>query len=234
MLASTVPRLTTYVRIPGCMSESWTCQAICFDANTGCRNSDCDSCDGCIGGARLFCLDCTNKNSEVYDPLDLCSRPECVAARVTNREDLEGVHEPNHKLVKVRTVVLERQDGRLYTAAIKAVTRVEKICKQIARAEASKKLETESNGKMSKPEPTSDHFDDGPSTQGGAEDAPEATGVEDASEGSESGDGTASDTSEASQQTPEIPSGELPTCGSCKGSLSFPFWYCIFCQGQSP
>jgi len=142
------------------------------------------------------------------------------------------VHEPNHKLVKVRTVVLERQDGRLYTAAIKAVTRVEKICKQIA--EASKKLETESNGKMSKAEPTSDHFDDGPSTQDGAEGAPEATGVEDASKESESADGTASDTSEASQQTPEIPSGALPTCGSCKGSLSFPFWYCIFCQGQSP
>lgn len=199
-----------------------------YDANTGCRNSYCDSCDGCIGGARLFCLDCANKNSEVYDPLDLCSRPECISARVTNREDLEGVHEPNHKLVKVRTVVLERQDGRLYTAAIKAVTRVEKICKQIAEAlaEASKKLETESNGKLSKAQPTSDHFDDGPSIEDGAEGSPEATGVEE--NASESGDGTVSDTSEA-----EIPSGELPTCGNCKGSLSFPFWYCIFCQGQS-
>jgi hypothetical protein len=26
---------------------------------------------------------------------------------------------------------------------------------------------------------------------------------------------------------------DLPTCGKCKGSLSFPFWYCIFCKGQS-
>jgi hypothetical protein len=24
---------------------------------------------------------------------------------------------------------------------------------------------------------------------------------------------------------------DLPTCGNCKGSLSFPFWYCTFCEG---
>jgi len=24
--------------------------------------------------------------------------------------------------------------------------------------------------------------------------------------------------------------GDLPTCGKCNGSLSFPFWYCIFCE----
>jgi hypothetical protein len=28
---------------------------------------------------------------------------------------------------------------------------------------------------------------------------------------------------------------DLPTCGKCKGSLSFPFWYyCIFCEGRFP
>ena len=26
----------------------------------------------------------------------------------------------------------------------------------------------------------------------------------------------------------------LPSSGKCKHSLSFPFWYCIFCKGQSP
>jgi hypothetical protein len=25
--------------------------------------------------------------------------------------------------------------------------------------------------------------------------------------------------------------GDLPTCGACNGSLSFPLWYCIFCEG---
>ena len=236
MLASTVPRSTAYVRIPGCMSESWTCSAIDPDvtANTGCRNVWCDSCDGCIGGARLFCLDCANKNSELYDSLDLCSRPECIATRVTNREDLEGAHEPNHRLVKVRTVVLGRQHGRVHTAATKAFARVKNICKQIA--EASEEPETKSNEKIaSNAEPTSDHLDDGPPTQAGVEGAPEAsqtTGVEDTSEESESGDEAASDTSESSQQSLEIPSGELSACGNCKGSLSFPFWYCIFCQGQ--
>jgi hypothetical protein len=24
----------------------------------------------------------------------------------------------------------------------------------------------------------------------------------------------------------------LPNCGNCKGPLSFPFWYCIFCEGE--
>jgi hypothetical protein len=23
----------------------------------------------------------------------------------------------------------------------------------------------------------------------------------------------------------------LPACGKCEGRLSFPFWYCIFCEG---
>jgi len=35
----------------------------------------------------------------------------------------------------------------------------------------------------------------------------------------------------ASESQPQ--KGDLPTCGKCDGSLSFPFWYCIFCEGQS-
>jgi hypothetical protein len=31
----------------------------------------------------------------------------------------------------------------------------------------------------------------------------------------------------------QSPEQGLPTCGKCKGSLSFPFWYCIFCEGRS-
>jgi hypothetical protein len=27
---------------------------------------------------------------------------------------------------------------------------------------------------------------------------------------------------------------DLPTCGKCTGHLSFPFWYCIFCEGRFP
>jgi len=117
-----------------------------FYVDAGYRNAWCDSCNGCIGGARLFCLDCANKSTEVYDALDLCSRPECIAARVTNREDLEGVHEPNHKLVKVRTVVLKRQHGRVHTAARKAFGHVERVCMQIA--EASNQRETGLNKRL--------------------------------------------------------------------------------------
>jgi hypothetical protein len=31
----------------------------------------------------------------------------------------------------------------------------------------------------------------------------------------------------------QLQNGELPVCGKCSGSLSFPFWYCILCEGQS-
>ena len=35
----------------------------------------------------------------------------------------------------------------------------------------------------------------------------------------------------ATQAQPQ--NGDLPTCGKCHGSLSFPFWCCILCEGQS-
>jgi hypothetical protein len=215
------------------MCESWTWQEIDSDANTGtgCR-AWCSSCDGYIGGIRLFCLDCVNKNSEDYEPLDLCSAPECIAARITDREDLEGAHEPNHRLVKVRIAVLARQHGRVHTAATKAFVRVEDFCKQIV--EVIEKSDTESNAKSaSNSEPTVDHLDNVPPTEDVTEDVPGVTGVEDTSEMSEDEiDETASDSSEDSLPSPRISSGELPTCGNCKGSLSFPFWYCIFCKGR--
>jgi hypothetical protein len=219
----------------------------CTDTITVYRNAWCDSCGGCIAGARLFCLDCVNKNTEVHAALDLCS--ECIAARVTDREDLEKPHEPNHKLVKARTAVLQRQHGRAYTAAKKAFDRVEKVCKRIA--EASKQPETGPNEKnaTSNSESTGDNVGDRPPTSDDTERVPDDASVEDASE--EAGDGDASgeagdedtsgeagdeageiDGTSSDQSELELESGELPTCGKCKGKLSFPFWYCIFCEGQ--
>ncbi|KAI9464116.1 hypothetical protein BJY52DRAFT_1166045 [Lactarius psammicola] len=83
-------------------------------------NAFCDWCGGAIGGARLFCLDCDNKDTEAFEALDLCCAPECMTARITRRQDLKIPHEPSHKLVKVRTVVLYRQHGRVHTAALAA------------------------------------------------------------------------------------------------------------------
>jgi hypothetical protein len=55
-----------------------------------------------------------------------------VYRRAYNKhQDLEGAHEPNHKVVKVRTAVLERQHGRAHTAAHKAFERVEPRCKKM-------------------------------------------------------------------------------------------------------
>lgn len=142
----------------------------------------------------MFCLDCANKNTEAYNALDLCSAQECISARVTNRQDLEGAHEPSHKLVKVRTAVLKRQHGRAHTAAEKAFERVEPFCRKIS--EISQFPETERaavNGK------------------------------------SAHGSKSLKDTTQ--EPSPQI-RGKLPVCGNCEGALSFPFWYCIFCEGQ--
>jgi hypothetical protein len=32
---------------------------------------------------------------------------------------------------------------------------------------------------------------------------------------------------------PQVQHQDLPTCSKCNGHLSFPFWYCIFCEGRS-
>ncbi|KAF8477646.1 hypothetical protein DFH94DRAFT_671862 [Russula ochroleuca] len=140
------------------------------------ENAECDSCGGCIGGPRLFCLDCTIKTTEFYNTLDLCCTPKCVCARVT-RQDLEGAHEPSHRLVKARTNVLTRSHGRVHAAARDAFERVGETCRKIA--EFSLHLE-------------------------------EKTGSD--------------------EQKTTIRDESLPACGKCKGRLSFPFWYCIFCE----
>jgi len=52
-------------------------------------------------------------------------------------------------------------------------------------------------------------------------------------------DTRASDEAETEDKENKIPQttaqaqgqdGDLPTCGACNGSLSFPLWYCIFCE----
>ncbi|KAH9995914.1 hypothetical protein BJV74DRAFT_883811 [Russula compacta] len=95
------------------------------------RDVDCDSCDGPIGGPRLFCLDCASTNTGSYNSLDLCCAPECAGARVT-REDLTSAHEPYHRLVKARTTVLIRNQGRAHTAACEAFERAKGLCIKIA------------------------------------------------------------------------------------------------------
>lgn len=111
MLTSTIRKLITYVRTPAFMSEYRIPQALVYNANTDRRNATCDSCDGQIGGPRLYCLDCYVKSTELYNTLDLCCAPQCASARVT-RDDLEGAHEPSHRLVKARATVLTRSHGR--------------------------------------------------------------------------------------------------------------------------
>jgi hypothetical protein len=174
------------------------------------RNCLCDFCRGPIGGVRLFCLDCANKDTELHNPLDICGDPQCISQRITRRQDLESPHEPNHKLVKVRTTVLKRQYGRVYTAARKAFERVEGLCKKIAEfSEQSQETRSDTGG----PD-TTIALSVGVTSQ-------------------KPGDEALQDTTQGPGSSSQPKVSDLPTCGKCKGHLSFPCWYCIVCEGQS-
>jgi hypothetical protein len=224
MAASTIRRLITYARTHGFTSECRILQVPFPNANTDRRNAECDSCGGRIGGPRLYCLDCATKSTELYDSLDLCCAPKCVGARITHRQDLESAHEPSHRLVKFRTTVLTRSSGRVWTAACGAFERVGGTCGKIAELGSHideetgpDEQKTSSFGPASTEMPTEgDELDSVPSppddTKGGAE---------------------LEDKNKRDARQDQVKEESLPTCGKCKGRLSFPFWYCIFCEGWS-
>jgi hypothetical protein len=219
-----------------------------------------------------------------------------MEARVTHRQNIDGPHEPYHRLVKLRTAVLTHHFGRTYRLACGAFERVEEFCARIAGAcrEPQEEKETEKDAQAtSAPELTTAsegvEQDDVPAAADDTKDRPEAEpttttemsaksdksddvptaaddGVRDGteaeptvaevpSEGDKADDVPAaadgpknetdseaqdkegkevvSQDSDASPAQAQPQNGDLPTCGNCSGSLSFPFWYCIFCEGQS-
>ena len=224
MRVSTVPKLTTYVHTLGFTSEYFKPQPRFPISEAKHRNAWCDSCEGRIGGPRLLCLDCSSKNTEMYDSVDLCCASQCVDARITKREDLESAHEPSHRLFKVRTPVLTRNEGRAITGACEAFQRVRELCTKIAASSSQPHKMAGLYGQQTpSSEPTltethakGDNLDDNRSaldcSKGGAE--MEVKPAPDAVQGQASDQG-------------------FPTCGKCESGLFFPFWYCIFCEGAS-
>ena len=89
----------------------------------------------------------------------------------------------------------------------------------------------------------SDKSDDIPTATDGARDGTEAEltvtekpdDVPAAADGSKDETETKDEEGNVSQSATQAQpqTGDLPTCGKCNGSLSFPFWYCMFCEGQS-
>ena len=148
-------------------------------------------------------------------------------ARITDRQDLKLPHEPNHRLVKVRTVVLERQFGRVNTAALAAFERAKTFRAKIAGSNyqlgEEDKKEVASQY-MKNPEETPSKPGEGQPDD--APDAPDDTTVE-AKHGKVS-QGLRDEIPQGGTQPRECDS---PSCGKCKGRLSFPCWYCIYCEG---
>jgi hypothetical protein len=195
----------------------------------------CDQCWGRIGGARLICLDCEPKDIGTFKTLDLCCTPECRAVRVTCREDLKTAHEPSHRLLKIRTVVLERQFGRAHAAALAAFERVQTFCAKIAESyrgleeKGKERKVTDLNSEdpsNSKPtlEKTRSEQDDGK-----LGDYLDVTTVEVNDAEATSPDLSDDDSQGSTQPREDGP----PSCGKCMGHLSFPCWYCTKCEGQS-
>ncbi|KAN0140973.1 hypothetical protein V8E53_001417 [Lactarius tabidus] len=181
-------------------------------------NAWCNRCCGRIGGARLFCLDCDHKNTEIFEALDLCCAQECMNARITDRQDLKVAHEPSHRLVKVRTVVLERQFGRVHTAALVAFERVRTLCAKIAESH-QRFVEDDMKGEVA-----------GPATRNQSNREP--TPKETPAESVEDKDGGASKgpRDENPQDAKQPQDSDLLSCNECGGRLSFPCWYCVYCK----
>jgi len=135
--------------------------------------------------------------------------------RVYHSAKASRVHmNQTHRLVKFRTYVSLRNYGWVYRRACEAFERAREFLMMIA--ESSPHLHgAEPHGRK----PSS--F--GPiSTETAVQsDQPDDICTEG---GSETKDKTTPDV--AQDQGP-------PTCGQCKGGLSFPIWYCIFCEGRS-
>jgi len=178
----------------------------------------CDSCNGRIGGPRLACLDCA-KGRDMCNTVDLCCAPQCVGARITYiEEDSKTVHEPNHRMVKLHSSVLTRNYGRTHTAASRAFQCVEETRRKIAELAfeetGSDELKASSIGPTSTKMPTkSDKSNDVPNPPDGTKGGAKVEGK----------------TARDARQN-QVQAESLPTCGKCEGRLSFPFWYCIFCE----
>ncbi|KAI9464114.1 hypothetical protein BJY52DRAFT_887425 [Lactarius psammicola] len=191
----------------------------------------CDWCGNLICGSRLFCLDCNQRYMETFSPLDLCYARECMAARITHRQDLVFPHEPSHRLLKVQTVVLQHQFGGARNAALAAFERVQTLCTKIAESsrrfvEKDKKGEvTDPNVKNpSTPEPPPDEIPFEPD-DGRPVDAPDGATIE-AKDDEATSQGSKDENSQDGTQPQD---SDSPSCGKCKGYLSFPCWYCIYC-----
>ena len=207
-----------------------------FAGNTDRRNAWCAWCRGRIGGARLFCLDCDNKDTETFETLDLCCAQECINARITDRQDLKLPHEPSHRLVKVRTVVLERQLGRVNTAALEAFERAKTLCAKIAASnqrlveEDKNEVASQDTKNQSGPEPSPKEILSEPG-EGQLDDAPDYP--DDSTVEAKNDEVSQGPKDEIAQNGTQPQESDSPSCGKCKGRLSFPCWYCIYCKGQS-
>jgi len=160
-----------------------------------------------------------------------------MAARITHRQDLKVPHEPSHRLVKVRAVVLRRQLGRIHTAALAAFERVQALCAKIAEP-SQRLMEKDEDGEVtspyketpSSPEPTPEETPSEPDN-GQPDDTPDAP--DDPTAEAEDGDGTSQGSKDENPQDGTQPQdSDSPSCTKCEGRLSFPCWYCIYCEGQ--
>ncbi|KAI0061177.1 hypothetical protein BV25DRAFT_1806058 [Artomyces pyxidatus] len=178
------------------------------------ENAFCDSCGGRIGGPRVICLDCVIQSSKTFNTLDLCELEECVSSRVTveYRQDLAAPHEPSHHLMKVRTVVLTRQHGRVDREARAALKKVEGMCKKLSEQKPKAPTVKAPEDDKSLTVPNSDTLN-----------VPTSPVERPMSRASKR-------LSTATSNTHVDPEPGVPICSACKDPLTLPCWYCAKCE----
>ncbi|KAI0265359.1 hypothetical protein BC834DRAFT_879063 [Gloeopeniophorella convolvens] len=214
-----------------------------LEASTYEHPNNCDSCQTIIHGTRFFCIDCVHKDTEPFDPLDLCDKSRCLAARLTGRQDIEGAHEPKHHLVKARTVVHTLQYGRVYAGAKEALKRLDPLFAKLVQLsqrqhEEARKTVPTSVDEASIPEAPLNPLGTVPDAQS-EEPVDGSDGSHSVSDAGQPEPKDATDESQPSKREKIGPAdklpqddvgGPVPSCGECKGLLSFPFWCCVSCE----
>jgi len=163
--------------------------------------------------------------------------------------DLASPHEPFHKLIKMRTAVLIHHFGRTYRLACAAFGRAEEFLAKIASHKPQDEKETgwdlqyalTQDPPIEQPSGSDQPNDvlveaDGSHVVDDIKDSriePEPTVIGEPNK-SETAKGDTSEEAKADDKISQAPLEcqyeDLPTCGGCSGALSFPLWYCIFCD----
>ncbi|KAI0049994.1 hypothetical protein FA95DRAFT_699202 [Auriscalpium vulgare] len=195
-----IEKILRYRHKQGSRSTSPSQQARMYHETRPSLWASCDHCGRGCHGVRLLCLDCVRPSGLDFDTVDLCGRDECLSAHISGIEGLDSPHEPTHRLLKVRTVILVQEFGQYYREAYAAWDKVGETCTKLAIVSKTR-FENKNSGKAVAYKPL------------GGEDAPSPI----------------SPVSFRSSVI-TFRDFYVPLCAQCEKPVALPCWYCTRCK----